>query len=122
MGRPTVSAMNEQTPERPAASGLRIDRKASDGAITLALSGELDLASTPSFEQALEEARVAKPARVLIDLSNLVFMDSTGLRALLLARQHASSGEHELVLRRGPHQVQRVFELTGTLDTFTFAD
>jgi anti-anti-sigma factor len=114
--------MNEQTPERPAAAGLRIDREADNGGVALILSGELDLASAPYFEQALEEARSAQPTRLLIDLRNLVFMDSTGLRALLLARQHASSGDHQLVLRRGPHQVQRVFELTGTLDTFTFED
>ena len=47
-------------------------------------------------------------------------MDSTGLQALLRARERAGSASHELSLRRGPHQVQRVFELTRTVDAFSF--
>jgi anti-anti-sigma regulatory factor len=49
-------------------------------------------------------------------------MDSTGLQALLRARERASSSSYELALRRGPHQVQRVFELTKTVDAFSFEE
>jgi anti-anti-sigma regulatory factor len=50
-------------------------------------------------------------------------MDSTGLQALLRARERAITVEGvDLSLRRGPHQVQRVFELTKTVDAFTFVD
>ncbi len=84
----------------------------------LSLSGELDIASAPLLEQATETVERS----LLIDLSDVTFMDSTGLRALLLARQQAEASDQELWLRQGPRQVQRVFELSGTLDRFQFED
>ncbi len=88
--------------------------------MVIALGGELDLASAPELERELLDAEAGNPARVVIDLSDLGFMDSTGLQALLRTRERASAGSYELALRRGPHQVQRVFELTKTADAFTF--
>ena len=81
----------------------------------MSVSGELDLISTPDFEAALQHAD-DKPLRV--DLSELAFMDSTGLRALLsAARAHPDMTLH------GPLQppIQRLLELTrgGTFLLFT---
>ncbi len=72
------------------------------------------------FDRELEQVALSSPGRLVIDLSGLSFMDSTGLRALLQAREQASANQHELVLRRGPRQVQRVLELTKTDEVFTF--
>jgi anti-anti-sigma factor len=47
-------------------------------------------------------------------------MDSTGLRALLSLRGRCAAGGVELVLRRGPRVVQRLFALTGSERAFTF--
>jgi anti-sigma B factor antagonist len=109
-------------PDTPLPGQLVIDRTTDGDAVILALRGELDLTSAPLFEQALMEAESSKPRRVIIDLSGLEFMDSTGLRALLIARERAQENGHELALRRGPRQVQRVLELTKTLDAFQFED
>ncbi|MBV8711074.1 MAG: STAS domain-containing protein, partial [Solirubrobacterales bacterium] len=73
-------------------------------------------------ERHLTEAESANPARLVVDLTSLGFMDSTGLQTLLRARERAEGSTYELALRRGPHQVQRVFELTRTVDAFTFED
>ena len=108
--------------EVPAPGPLRIDSRREGDAVVVALNGELDLASAPELERELREAEAANPARVIIDLSGLGFMDSTGLQALLRTRERASSSAYELALRRGPHQVQRVFELTKTADAFSFED
>ncbi len=64
----------------------------------------------------------SKPDRLVIDLAALEFMDSTGLRTLLEARERALSEGHGLALRRGPRQVQRVLELTRTDEVFEFED
>jgi stage II sporulation protein AA (anti-sigma F factor antagonist) len=88
----------------------------------VALDGELDLASAPELERELLRAEAEGARRIVIDLANLGFMDSTGLQSLLRARERARSNAYELKLRRGPHQVQRVFELTKTVDAFTFED
>jgi anti-anti-sigma factor len=101
---------------------LRIESRREGDAVVVALNGELDLASAPDLERELREAESGHPSRVVIDLSGLGFMDSTGLQALLRTRERADAGTYQLALRRGPHQVQRVFELTKTADAFRFED
>jgi anti-sigma B factor antagonist len=110
-----------KSPQAPIPGQLVIDKTQETDGVVLALSGELDLASAPVLEQELREAEATNPTRLVIDLSGLAFMDSTGLQALLRARERANTdGQHQLRLRRAPHQVQRVFDLTKTGDAFTF--
>lgn len=109
-------------PDAPVPGQLVIESKTEGDGIVLSLHGELDLTSAPIFEKELRVAESANPARLVIDLSGLEFMDSTGLRALLLARERAGGNGHRLQLRRGPRQVQRVLELTKTVDAFEFED
>ena len=106
----------------PAPGPLSIGSRRDGDAVIIILQGELDLASAPDLERELKDAEATSPNRVTIDLSGLGFMDSTGLQALLRARERAGSASYELTLRRGPHQVQRVFELTRTVDAFSFED
>lgn len=108
--------------DAPLPGQLTIDTTTDGDEVVLALRGELDLTSAPVFERELVAAESSNPRRVVIDLSGLEFMDSTGLRALLIARERAQENGHELALRRGPRQVQRVLELTKTLDAFEFED
>jgi anti-sigma B factor antagonist len=106
----------------PVPGPLRIDSRREGSVVFVVLNGELDLASAPDLERELLAAEAESPTRVVIDLSGLGFMDSTGLQALLRARERAGSKRYELALRPGPHQVQRVFELTKTADAFSFQD
>jgi anti-sigma B factor antagonist len=106
--------------DAPAPGPLSIESRRDGDAVLIVLQGELDLASAPDLERELKAAEGTNPSRVTIDLSGLGFMDSTGLQALLRARERAGSATYELTLRRGPHQVQRVFELTRTIDAFSF--
>jgi len=113
--------MTEQ-PNSSLPGDLRIHASRDSGQVVLALEGELDLASAPKLEEELQRAEAENPSLLRIDLSGLTFMDSTGMRTLLLAQRRAQEGERRLALRRGPNQVQRVFELTGSVDTFAFED
>lgn len=101
---------------------LQIANEEGPGRTVLSLAGELDIASAPLLEQAAEGLERSGDRPLVIDLSEVTFMDSTGLRALLLVRQQAAEGDRQLFLRPGPRQVQRVFELSGTLDRFQFED
>ena len=102
---------------------LVVNSSTQDDVTVLTLSGELDLASTPVLERELQAVEAAGARNILIDLTGVGFMDSTGLQALLRARERAATMDGvQLSLRRGPHQVQRVFELTRTIDAFTFVD
>ena len=84
--------------------------------VVLHVSGELDLVTEPELEAALSEAG-GRPAR--IDLSELAFMDSTGLRALLSAAR-----EYPGLQISGPLQppVQRLLELTQTLAILPYVE
>jgi anti-anti-sigma factor len=108
------------TLQGPLPGQLLIVSTSENGVSTLALSGELDLASTRVFDERLVEVEATRPAKVVVDLGAVSFMDSTGLQALLRARERARGNSYRLVLRRGPNQVQRVFELTRTDTAFEF--
>jgi anti-anti-sigma factor len=115
--------MTELAPHDAAPTGLlQVRRGRDEHGVVLELHGELDLGSAPELERQLAEAEAEKPGRLLIDLGNLSFMDSTGLALMLRAQQTAQDNGHQLCLRPGSPQVQRLFELTGALDRFTFAD
>ncbi len=101
---------------------LRISESRSEGAVELLLAGELDLGAAPQLEQRLREIERSRPSRLVIDLSELTFMDSTGLRLLLAAHARCSERQCELVLRPGEEPVQRVFHLTGALKMLRFED
>lgn len=81
----------------------------------IALSGELDIASAPELEQALDQ--ISDPTKlVIVDLRELEFMDSTGLSMLVRAHQSLSERDCELTLIKGQPQVQRLLDLTGVAD------
>ena len=79
------------------------------------LRGELDVATAADFERVL--LRLRRPReRVVLDLGELRFMDSTGLRILLQARRVAAEGGWQLVLRSVPPSIRRLLELAGLQD------
>jgi anti-sigma B factor antagonist len=115
--------MHEIASDEPATPGsLTIRRFTDDRGVILQLGGELDLESAGELDRQLEEVAATSPGRLLIDLSDLEFMDSTGLAVMVRAQRSARDNGHSLSLRPGPTQVQRLFELTGVLDRFAFED
>jgi len=79
----------------------------------IAPCGELDIATTPELEQALVEATADASAQIVLDLRELSFMDSTGLRALAQANSRADDAGVKLSIVRGPRQIARVLEISG---------
>jgi anti-sigma B factor antagonist len=88
----------------------------------IAISGELDLASSGALEEELARVSTSGVAQIVVDLRELEFMDSTGLSTLVKAHQRAEEAGQEFGLVRGPQQVQRLLSLTGVEDRLRFAD
>ena len=86
----------------------------------LALSGELDVASSPELEAELD--RAAERELVIVDLRELEFIDSTGLGVLVKAHQQAQESGRRFALVRGGGQVQRLLGLTGLSDQLPVAE
>ena len=82
-------------------------------ATTIAVSGELDMATAPILEEQLVRAESDGTTALLIDLRELTFMDSTGLHAFLAARNRAETNGRQLLLIGANPPVRRMFELTG---------
>jgi anti-anti-sigma factor len=78
----------------------------------VALRGELDLSTAEKVERELQRIEEDAPPLVVLDLSGLTFLDSTGLRLIVGADQRARQSDRRLVVVRGPATVQRVFSIT----------
>jgi anti-sigma B factor antagonist len=91
---------------------LSVDVRHDPDMVVVRLDGELDLASAPLLESEMERPEVAAATRVVLDLRDLKFIDSTGLRTIFT--EHARSGEREqeFAVTRGPEQVQRLLSIT----------
>ena len=98
---------------------LEISSRPVGGAPCLALAGELDIADVPRLEQELDAAVADSAGAFLIDLTELDFLDSSGIRLLLRARALLGRADRAfaLICPHGP--VLRAIELTGVSDLFT---
>jgi anti-sigma B factor antagonist len=93
--------------------------------IILALQGELDMANAPLLQGAVESDQLAGTATVVLDLQELTFLDSTGLRIILSARELCWRRGQEFAVTPGSPQVQRLLSVTGVgehLRTIATAD
>jgi anti-sigma B factor antagonist len=93
-----------------------------DRAALVQLSGELDMSTCGGIYATLARLAGEDPDRLVIDLRGVTFMDSTGLRALLDAHGWAARRGWQFALVRGPHQVQRVFEIVALDGVLAFVD
>lgn len=93
-----------------------------DDRYTLLLTGELDLASAPMIEQILPELCASGASEIVLDLRQLAFMDSSGLRTILSSKTLCEQHLCDFWLIRGMRAVQRVFELTGLAEKLPFRE
>lgn len=86
------------------------------GGVTFSLSGELDLSTVEQLERAVSANVDGKPELVVLDLRELAFLDSAGLRIMLQLQEKVATTGGRLALVKGSRRVHRVFELTGADD------
>jgi anti-sigma B factor antagonist len=99
--------------ESLADQGLSVDADEREGVFTVALTGELDVSTAPRFNAVLSDPRIRQCHTLMVDLSGLTFMDSTGLSAVLVGEMHARTRGQRFAVVRGPRHVQELFRLTG---------
>ena len=87
---------------------------------TLMLTGELDIVAAPALESVVTDLCEAGASEIVLDLSELEFADSRGLRAILMARSTCEEFLCDFSVTPGPSQVQRVFEISGLLKLLPF--
>ena len=100
---------------------LEVTTEPRDGVTLVTLGGELDIYTVAGFRHDLEEVDPA--ARTLvIDLTDVTLLDSSGLGALVSLLNRARSGAGRLGLICPHRRLRRVFEITGLRRAFVFGD
>jgi len=103
-----------------ASDDLSIDLQVEPGGnvAVFALRGSLDLATSPSLRSALLEAADNGQIQIIVDLTAIEFIDSTGLGSLIGAHRRAQEhgGSVRLVVHEGP--ISRLFNITGLVRVF----
>jgi len=103
---------------------FELDVEDSDGRIAFIPRGELDLATAPEVEEKVLDAVRAGDRQVVLDLRELTFMDSTGVRTIVAAHKAAEETGTELkVIRPGAdNPVSRVIEISGIDEALGLVD
>jgi anti-sigma B factor antagonist len=105
----------------PSPNGFSVSTVPHRDEIIVVPAGELDLASVDLLQREIDELQTAGFANLVIDLRELTFMDSQGLRLLLVLRNAAKRDGQTLKLIAGSSDVQRLFVMTATGDLFDWA-
>jgi anti-anti-sigma factor len=119
----TLEARNGDRRGRPA-FGFHISTATpEDGIVEISAAGELDLATSGLLRETVDVCCERDGVRVLIvDLRDLTFVDSTGLRALWHARERAQSVGAELILRSPSPAMQHLLSITKLNRVFAVTD
>jgi anti-anti-sigma factor len=103
--------------------GIEIESRREGGDYIIRVRGELDLAECETFEAEITNAVNSDASAILLDLGELTFIDSTGIRALLIAvGRSEANGRRLRVARETSPAVQRTFNLTGVGERLSFTD
>ena len=92
---------------------LSLETREEGRQVRIAVAGELDLSSALTFDEELRRAEEREPKTLVLDLSGLKFLDSTGLRLIMSAQARARKRGHRFAVVQGTEAVQRIFRLAG---------
>jgi anti-sigma B factor antagonist len=98
---------------------MRVDVTREGDTVVVAPSGEVDLSRSPKLRNALRDAQSSRPKRVVIDLSDVEYMDSSGVATLVEAYQVARRNGSKMVLCGLMDRVKSIFEIAKLDSVFT---
>ena len=107
--------------ERARSEQLHVEVRRTGDLAIVGLRGELDLASAPLLESEIESA-ARDSAKLVLDLDALEFIDSTGLRLILVAHDRAIEDGRGFAVTKGSAQVRRLLEITGVDERLQIVD
>ena len=96
--------------------------KAAGSAHVVKLRGDLDLGSADDLRERLDGVALDGKLEIVVDLRDLAFLDSSGLRELIVASRSAATLGKRFALIAGRDEIQRVFKISGTAERFEWVD
>ena len=106
----------------PEGGELTLSLTYDESLFSIELFGELDLATVPELDSVLARAESTDAKEIVVDLSGLEFVDSTGIALLVKAARRSRMNGGRLRLLRGTGQVERVMTLCRLHERLPFAD
>lgn len=100
---------------------MQIDVDPKNGAVLLRPHGDVDLSCARELQGALHQALRSKPGRLVVDLSDVPYMDSSGVATLVEAMQIARRGNTTVILCNLQDKVQSIFEIARLDRVFKIA-
>lgn len=119
-GRAMVEIQNTQSPAVGPPDAFAVGARHDGDAVIVVLAGEFDLANASRVRAVLSRALSKQRPRLILDLSNVTFIDSGGLHVILEVCKRCADEGPALTVWPGPPSVQRVFQLTSLLDYVPF--
>ena len=104
------------------AGGLRAVRSWESGRLVVVLYGDLDIDSLPAAREEVQAAEGEAPEVLVLDLTQLGYVDSSGVRLVLLAQRVAEEADRRLAVRLGHGSTRRVFDMLGITDRLEVLD
>jgi anti-sigma B factor antagonist len=101
------------------APALTVSDQWDNGVATVTVHGDIDLSTVGTFSERLDHVARKSPQRLVINLTDVEFLDSTGLHAFVRVRKELPE-DCPIVLRSPRQQIRRVFEITGLSPVFVF--
>jgi anti-sigma B factor antagonist len=105
--------MSEETPDE-----LSVEVQMDGGVPVLVVRGELDAYSAPTLDAAVEQVLATGARRLVLDLGDVGFIDSSGLRSMIRARKQVGDDAAALQIRRPQPATVRLLEITGLTEHF----
>jgi anti-sigma B factor antagonist len=114
--------MNQRWEQSPDGAPIDfwIDVEPQRDTVRLIPAGELDIATVGQLQSELDDLIEAGLGQIVIDLRGVEFIDSTGLHLLVEAHERANHEAWQLAIVPGRHDVQQLFEITGTIEQLPF--
>jgi anti-sigma B factor antagonist len=100
-------------------TGIKVNSQVRDGATIIGPEGDVDLSRSPVLRSSLRQAQNSKPKRLVIDLSQVDYMDSSGVATLVEALQIARKNSTRMVLCGMKDRVRSIFEIARLDTVFT---
>lgn len=113
---------DQRAAEIRAAAGFRVEVAWDDDAVRVAPVGEIDLATIARLREQTTEVMTAGPGRLVLDLREVTFADSSALHLAVEILERAKRTGTGFAIIPGPPVVQRTFVIAGLVDRLPFVD
>jgi len=93
-----------------------------DGRQGLKIEGEVDVATAAPFREALEKAIQSEEQKIFLDISDMEYIDSTGIGILIDLKKNQMKKDQQFVLINPKRSIAKLFQLTGVDQIFPIAE